>query len=175
MVDQEQGMVDGQRPKSGVCDCWPMNGSMEQHRSSDSHYRSNISLRNAVVVMCTNASEPHDLRKRQEVPCDFCGREDLGIVCEILLRHNSILTTGKFEFLFRFEGLVCVEINLKLDVDKSGGMVHEDTPSRVHLVSFSLSGGGKKPSSRAANEVVHGDSMPGDNVVGLEDVRSVRG
>ena len=150
-----------------------MNRRMKHHRARDRHDCSDVSFGDAVVVMSTNTSEPHDLRKRQEVPCEFCGREDVGVVCEILLRHNTILTTGKFEFLLRFEGLVCVEINLKLDVDESGGVVHKDTTSCVHVVSFSLAGGGKKPSSRAANEVVNGDSMPGDNVVSLEDVCSV--
>jgi hypothetical protein len=172
MVAQEHGMVDGQRPKRGVCDCWPMNGSME-HCSSDSHYRSNILLRNAVVVMCTNAGKPHDLCKRCEVASKLSGREDLGIVCQVLLWYDSILTTGKFELLFRFECLVRVEVDLEFDMDETGGVVHEDATSRVHLVGFGLPSGGKKSSSRAADEVIDGDSMSGNNVVGFEDVCSV--
>ena len=58
-------------------------------------------------------------------------------------------------------------------MDETGGVVHEDATSRVHLVSFGLPSGGEKPSSRAANEVVDRNSMPRYDVVGLEDVRSI--
>ena len=66
-----------------------------------------------------------------------------------------------------------VEIDLKLDMDESRGMIDKDTVSRVHLVSFGLSSGGEKSSARAADEVVDGDPMPGNNVVSFENVRSV--
>ena len=66
-----------------------------------------------------------------------------------------------------------VEVDLEFDMDETGGVVHKDATSRVHLVGFGLPSGGKKSSSRAADEVIDGDSMSGDNVVGFEDVRSV--
>ena len=173
MVDQEHCVVDGQRPKSCVCNRWPMNGSVKHHRSCDSHYRSDVSLRDAVVVVCTNAGEPHDLCERREVASEFGGCENLGIVRQVLLRHNSILAAGEFELFLCFQRLVCVEVDLEFDMDETGGVVHEDATSRVHLVGFGLPSGGKKSSSRAADEVIDGDSMSGDNVVGFEDVRSV--
>ena len=173
MVDQEHGVIDSQRPKSGVCYCWPMNGSVKHHRSCDSHYRSDVSLRNAVVVVCTNAGEPHDLCERREVASEFGGCENLGIVRQVLLRHNSILATGKFELFLCFQCLVCVEVDLEFNMDETGGVVHEDATSRVHLVGFGFPSGGKKSSSCAADEVIDRDSMPGDDVVSLEDVRSV--
>jgi hypothetical protein len=147
---------------------------MKHHRARDRHDCSNVSLRTAVVlVVCTNAGKPHDLCKRCEVASKLSGREDLGIVCQVLLWYDSILTTGKFELLFRFECLVRVEVDLEFDMDETGGVVHEDATSRVHLVGFGLPSGGKKSSSRAADEVIDGDSMSGNNVVGFEDVRSV--
>ena len=150
-----------------------MNRRMKHHRARDRNDCSNVSLRNAVVVVCTNAGEPHDLCKRCEVASKLSGREDLGIVCQVLLWYDSILTTGKFELLFRFECLVRVEVDLEFDMDETGGVVHKDATSRVHLVGFGLPSGGKKSSSRAADEVIDGDSMSGNNVVGFEDVRSV--
>ena len=79
---------------------------------------------------------------------------------------------GKFELLFCFEGLVRVEIDLKLEVNESRGMIDKGSASRVFHVNFGHSRGGEKLSVRAADEVVDGDPMPGNNVVSFENVRS---
>jgi hypothetical protein len=173
VVDQKDCMVDGQRPKSCVRDRWPMNCCMKHHHARDRHDCSDVPFGNAIVVVGTNACEPHDLSKRRQVFGELDGSENLGVICQVFLRHDSVWATGKFKLLLCFEGLVRVEIYLKLDVNETRGVVHKDTSSRVHLVSFGLAGGSEKPSSRAANEVVNGNSMSGNNVVGLEDVRSV--
>lgn len=45
-----------------------------------------------------------------------------------------------FEFFFRFEGLVGVQVDLHLNVNKAGGVVHKDASSGVHVIRFCLAG-----------------------------------
>jgi hypothetical protein len=76
-----------------------MNGRMKHHRSCDRHYRSDFLLRNADVVERTNTGKPHDLSKRRKVLGELSGGKNLGVIRQVFLRHDSVLTTGESKLL----------------------------------------------------------------------------
>ena len=134
MVNEKDGMVDGERPKCSISNGWPVNGSMKHHCASDRHDGANVPFGYAIVVMGADTSKSHYLSEGRQVSCEFTGSEDLGVVSQVLLWRDTILSTGKFKSFFRLQCFVSVEIHLHLNVDETGGVVDEDTTTSKHLI-----------------------------------------
>ena len=74
---------------------------------------------NSIVVMRSDACKPHDLRKRRKVLGKLGGGEDLGVISQVFLWYDTVLTTGTFKLLFCFQGLMRVEIDLKFNMNET--------------------------------------------------------
>ena len=61
MVDEKHSVSDSKGPQCCIGDGRPMDCGMKHHCSGNGHYRSDVSLRNTVVVVCSHSSEVHDV------------------------------------------------------------------------------------------------------------------
>ena len=80
-----------------------MDCGMKHHCSGNGHYRSDVSLRNTVVVVCSHSSEVHDLLEFRQTFRELGRREDFGVVRQEFLRDHSIAATSLFKLLLCFE------------------------------------------------------------------------
>ena len=101
-------MLDGKWPQSGVGDVRPVDGRMQHHRPGNRHVGANVSLGNAIVMMCADTGKPDDLFEVGKVAGELGGGKWLGVVGEILLRSDSCVVAHSLETFLRLESFMRV-------------------------------------------------------------------
>ena len=92
----------------------------------------------AIMMMSSRASKVMDWLRRGELSGKLLGSEGRAIVSEEGLNNDSKVSAHQLVVFFGLQGLMGVEMRLKLDVNVIGRVIHEDTATGVHIILVRL-------------------------------------
>jgi selenophosphate synthetase-related protein len=119
-----------------------------------------VALGNPIVMMGTDASKESLLIELEDVLGEGLRCEVGSVVEEVLGWNHTGVSAHEFKGLLRLERFRRAERSLQFNVDVSGGRVHKDAASLVHLVLLGLAAATEQSASSSTNEVVDRDLLP---------------
>ena len=164
-IEKVNGMAHSHGPKRRIGHIRPMDGRMKHHSAGHGHDCLDGSFRSAVVMVSTGSRESDDLGEISKFGCKSHQGESRTVICQVRLGHDSVISAHQLEIIFHIDCLMCVQTCLELDVDITGGMIHQQTTTRKHLQISCLATRSKETAFGAADEVVHCNSLTGNQVV----------
>jgi hypothetical protein len=146
---------------------------MDHHRSSHGHDGLDRAFSDPIVMMGTDSRVPNCLTKLLKVGGESLRCEGRAVIEKIGLGDHTDVSSGKLEQFLGLECLVGGQIGLELDVDVAGGMINEDTASRVHLALFCFALATEQSAFGRADEVIHGDALPRKELILSKRVHTI--
>ena len=165
VIEKVNSMAHSHGPKRRIRHIRPMDGRMKHHSAGHGHDHLDGSFHSAIVMVSTGARESDDLGKIVKFGCKSRRGESRTIICQVRLEHDSVISAHELKIIFCIDCLMRVQTCLELDVDITGGMIHKQTTTRKHLQISCLAMRSKETAFGAADEVVHCNSLTGNQVV----------
>ena len=116
-------------------------------------------------MMGSGACKMNDLCKVSQFGSKPGRGESRTVIGQVSLRDHTVVLAHQLKIVFGIYCLMGVQIGLELHMNVSRCMIDKQTTTGKHLEIGRFSSGSEETAFSAAHEVVHGDSLTGNQVV----------
>ena len=116
-------------------------------------------------MMGSGASKMNDLCEISQFGSKPCRGESRTIIGQVSLWDHSVVSAHQLKIVFCIYCLMGVQICLELHMNVSRSMIHKQTTTGTHLGIGHFTSGSEETAFGAAHEVVHCNSLTGNQVV----------
>jgi hypothetical protein len=141
---------------------------VEHHGPGDGHDGLDGTLSRSIVMMCTDSSKALNLSKLLQMLSESRRSKAAAVIRQVSLRDHAIVATHSFETAFAFECCVRVEVHLKFNMHKAGGMIDKDGATNKTFIIFLFTASVEQTPVSRRDKVINRNALSREQVVGAQ-------